>query len=311
MRFSITIPAYKAKYLKDTIDSVLAQTYKNFELIIVNDASPEDLDTIVEKYNDSHIHYYKNEKNCGALRVVDNWNICLNKAQGDFVICMGDDDRLLPNCLETYNELIERYPNLDVYHGWTRIIDEYGIPYNMQEPRPERESVYSMIWNRWKGGRLQFIGDFLFRTSILKKNGGFYFFPLAWASDDVSAYIAAGEKGIANTQQPVFEYRVNSQTITSIGNVDEKMNAVLFEKKWYKSFLSKAPTDEIDTIYYKSITKELEHHFRLKIQGLVCSDITHNGFYKWFYWYKRHFTTGLSFSNMVWIFILAIKGRNR
>ena len=50
MKFSIAIPAFKAKYLKECIDSILAQTYKDFELIIVNDASPEDIDSVVKPY---------------------------------------------------------------------------------------------------------------------------------------------------------------------------------------------------------------------------------------------------------------------
>ena len=100
MEFSITIPAYKAKYLNECIDSILAQTYKDFELVIVNDASPEDLDSIVNQYIDSRIRYYVNEKNCGAINVVDNWNKCLEYAKGEFIICMGDDDKLMPNCLE-------------------------------------------------------------------------------------------------------------------------------------------------------------------------------------------------------------------
>ena len=83
IKFSITIPAYKDKYLKETIDSVLAQTYTHFEVVIVNDASPYDLDSIVSQYTDPRIRYFKNEKNCGARNVVDNWNICLSHATGD------------------------------------------------------------------------------------------------------------------------------------------------------------------------------------------------------------------------------------
>lgn len=48
MKFTIAIPAYKRTFLKECIDSILAQTYKDFELIIINDASPEDLDSVVE-----------------------------------------------------------------------------------------------------------------------------------------------------------------------------------------------------------------------------------------------------------------------
>ena len=158
MFFSVTIPAYKAKYFKECIDSILAQTYSDFELIIVNDASPEDLDSIVSSYSDSRIRYYINEKNCGAVNVVDNWNKCLEYAKGEYIICMGDDDRLLPNCLEEYVKLMEKYPGLGVYHAWTEIIDEKGEYKNMTDARPEYESVYSLIWHRWKG-RSQYIKE--------------------------------------------------------------------------------------------------------------------------------------------------------
>ena len=212
MKFSVTIPAYKAAYLKECIESILAQTYTDFELIIVNDASPEDLTSIIHTFNDPRIHYYINEKNCGAINVVDNWNKCLSYATGDYVICMGDDDKLLPICLEEYKKLIEHHPNLGVYHAWTQIIDENSNIVRIQEKRPEFESVYSMMWGRWSG-RIQFIGDFLFDRKILLRNGGFYKLPLAWASDDITAYIAAQNTGIANMQVPGFQYRVNSLTV--------------------------------------------------------------------------------------------------
>ena len=114
--FSILVPTYKAKFLKECIDSVLSQTYTNFELIIVNDASPEDIDSIVSICSDDRLRYYKNKKNIGAVDVVDNWNLCLSYAVGDYVICMGDDDKLTPNCLEEYLKLIEKYPKLEKNH---------------------------------------------------------------------------------------------------------------------------------------------------------------------------------------------------
>ena len=66
IKFSVTVPAYKAQFLSECIDSILAQTYKNFELIIVNDVSPQDLDSIVKRYDDPRIRYYKNKEATGT-----------------------------------------------------------------------------------------------------------------------------------------------------------------------------------------------------------------------------------------------------
>lgn len=290
MFFSVTIPAYKAKYLKECIDSILAQTYSDFELIIVNDASPEDLDSIVSSYSDSRIRYYINEKNCGAVNVVDNWNKCLEYAKGEYIICMGDDDRLLPNCLEEYVKLMEKYPSLGVYHAWTEIIDEKGEFKNMTDARPEYESVYSLIWHRWKG-RSQYIGDFLFEVQLLRNNGGFFKLPLAWASDDISAFIAAIPHGIANTQSLCFCYRINKHTITNTGNVEKKMDAIMEEISWYKSFLKKEPQNYLDEKFKACILTSFDNHFRHKKANTIAEDLINKSFFRVIFWinHKRYY----------------------
>ena len=101
--------------------------------------------SVVDQFHDSRIKYYRNEKNCGAINVVDNWNICLSYAIGDYVICMGDDDKLLPNCLEEYVKLIKKYPNIGLLHGWTEIIDEKSNPIRLTVHRCEFESAISLM----------------------------------------------------------------------------------------------------------------------------------------------------------------------
>lgn len=294
MKFSIGIPAYKSKYLKECIDSILSQIYKDFEIVIVNDASPEDIDSIVKSYSDSRIRYYKNAVNCGAVNVVDNWNKCLSYAEGDFIICMGDDDKLLPNCLEEFNSMINKYPNLDVYHAWTEIIDEKSEFVKLQEARPELESVYSMIWHRWNG-RIQFIGDFLFRTEALKQKGGFYKLPLAWASDDITSFILASEKGIVNSQVPLFQYRVNSNTISNTGNIEEKMNAIELEKKWYADFLSYETMNTMDMKYRKMLLSENNIFFIKKKIFRIKIDLLNNPFFRLSFWIKNKKKFGVSY----------------
>lgn len=309
LKFTITIPAFKAKYLKESIESCLQQTYTNFEVVIVNDASPENIDQVVKQFKDERILYFVNERNCGAIDVVDNWNICLSHASGDYVICMGDDDMLLPNCLEEYCKLIAKYPGLGVYHGWTEIIDENSVVYDIQQPRPEYESALSLIWNRWNGRPRQYIGDFCFDTKILKEDGGFYKLPLAWASDDISAIRAASRKGIANTQVPIFLYRVNRLSISTSSNRKIKVDSLLLEKNWIEDYLKNIKLDqidELDKIYFHSIVRVYKNVFDEFIRIQVIYDLKKSNSY--LYWFLKRKKINFSLKTL---FLCFAKSLNR
>ena len=298
MTFTITIPAYKSQFLKEAIESVATQTYQDWELIIVDDCSPEDLRAVAEPFlKDSRIRYYRNEKNCGAVDVVDNWNICLEKATGDYVICIGDDDRLKPCCLEVYKSLIEAHPSLNVYHCMTEIIDETGTVIGTQEERPEWESALSMLWNRWDHRNKQFIGDFCYRTSYLKAEGGYYKLPLAWGSDDITALRAAKEQGIANTQEVCFQYRDNGQTITSSAdNAKIKIEAFVAQHHWFSTFLESLSAQELseaDAHYLRTIEAP-KHKAIIKALGRYVPDYVKGNPARLLWCYNRlkHLGTG-------------------
>lgn len=289
-KFSILIPAYKGKYLSEVISSVIAQTYSGYELIIVDDCSPENLYSVVDSFTDDRIRYYRNDRNCGAVDVVDNWNICLGFCKGEYVICIGDDDRMLPNCLGEYAKLIEKYPDLNVYHAWTQIIDEWGTVSMVLEPRPERESAFALAYYRWTGRR-QYIGDFCYRTQHLRDNGGYYKLPLAWGSDDITAVRAASTNGIANTGSICFEYRISNLTISSgIDFTEIKLKASLLEKKWYDDWLSRTVSkddlSEQDRWFLMRLRTIEDGSFRRRMVEEVINEVG----YKWirfFYWLFR------------------------
>lgn len=235
---SITIPSFKKKFLKEAIKSIVAQTYDNWELIIVDDASPEDIKSTVSQFPDTRIRYYRNANNLGALNVVDNWNKCLELCKGDYVICMGDDD-MLPECaLMEYTKLIEKYPKLNVYHALTIVINEDGDIIGRQRNRPEYQTAEQLILHRWLGD-IQFIGDFCYSVKHLRQHGGYYKLPLAWASDDITAVRAAEENGIANMQIPGFMYRQNSLSISSSNNNLLKLDAKACELLWYSEYFNR------------------------------------------------------------------------
>lgn len=284
MKFSILIPAYKPQFLEECIESILAQTYEEWELVLVNDASPYDLDSIVKKYDDKRIRYYKREIGYGAERLVDNWNDCLSYATGDFVINMGDDDKLLSNCLMDYVELISVYPNKDLYHIKAEIINEKSEVINIQENRPETESVYSMMWHFWEGRR-QWMGDWLFRITTLRRNGGFYNLPYAWGADNISAFIAAINTGVANSTKIGFSYRVSSLTISNTTHTSpKKVQAWNQVDRWYKEFFQKIPrNNEKDYDYWKLLISNRSAYINKMKREEIIQSITGN-FCNLFFW---------------------------
>ena len=301
MKFSVTIPAYKPDFLDEAVSSVLAQSYGDWELIVVDDASPADLHSIMARYlTDPRVHYYRNERNYGAVNVVDNWNRCLEYCTGDYVICMGDDDKLLASCLENLCSLMAMYPGLGVYHSRTSIIDQNGQMLEELPTGPLFERSLAFLWGRWSGRR-QFIGDFCFHTGLLRRNGGFFKLPLAWFSDELSAYIAARgdgagiQDGLANTPESGFLYRINANSISSSHeNYIEKMAAVIAAEDWYRShFNSLGPSVSGQNRYLNLLYDTLDFRFRSYSRQYVREDVAAD-WSRLAYWIRHHADARLS-----------------
>ena len=95
---SVIMPSYNtAKFIKETIESVLNQTYQNFEIIIVDDCSTDNTDEVVAEIKDERIKYIKNEKNSGAAI---SRNRALREAKGKWIAFLDSDDVWLPEKLE-------------------------------------------------------------------------------------------------------------------------------------------------------------------------------------------------------------------
>lgn len=288
MKFSVTIPAYKAKYLSEAIESVLSQTYNNFELIIVDDNSPENLKAIVDRFTDSRILYYRNLKNCGAINVVDNWNICLSYCKGDYVICMGDDDVLKQNCLEEYKKLINLYPQVEIFHALTEIIDENGKIKRMQESRPEIETVGSMLYHQFVYHRTQFIGDFCFSVKALRNVGGYYKLPLAYSSDWITANIIASNNCIVNSNIPMFQYRECNDTISRTQNMRLAAKSLMESVVWYTEFSNKIRIRYYNDIYAQLISESIiQKYYHKNIYFLIKNDVSKGQYWRLLYWIKK------------------------
>jgi glycosyltransferase involved in cell wall biosynthesis len=304
--FSICIPAYKSKYLQEGIQSILAQSEGNFELIILNDCSPEPVERVVAQFEDSRIRYHINKKNVGAANLVDNWNKCLSLANGEFIVIMGDDDLLEPDYLEEFSKLITTYPDLEVFHCRSKIINEEGRTVMLTPSCPSFESVYDSIWHRIGQLRSNYISDYLYRIASLRERGGFYNLPLAWGSDDITAFIASAEKGIAHSNKPVFKYRSNRLSITSTGNDLEKMEANLGYAAWLGDFLRQKPVHPEELIVYQHLVQNQNRYMQQRKIFTMTKSMLMDPLKKCRLWMQNRKQYGISISE---ILLAAVKSR--
>ena len=103
---SIVIPTYnRANLIKMSINSILNQIYKNYEIIVVDDGFTDNTKEVIERFNEEKIKYYKHKINKGAAAAM---NTGIKHSKGDFVAFQGSDDKWLPEKLEKEMKAFEK-----------------------------------------------------------------------------------------------------------------------------------------------------------------------------------------------------------
>jgi glycosyltransferase involved in cell wall biosynthesis len=127
-KVSVCIPTFNyAHYIPDAIESVLSQSFTDFELIVVDNCSSDNTQEVVNKYvrRDGRIKYFANKENLGF---VNNFNECLRHASGEYIKILSADDLLLPTCIERSVEILNRYPEVVLIGSARTLVDSYLRP---------------------------------------------------------------------------------------------------------------------------------------------------------------------------------------
>jgi glycosyltransferase involved in cell wall biosynthesis len=175
---SVCIPTYRgAAHIAETIESALAQTFTDFELVIVDDASPDETGQVVSRYRDARLRYVRSERNAG---VEENWNRCLRFARGRYFKLLPHDDLIAPDCLARQVAVLEADNNerLALVFCARRIIDSRSralmtrrYPRSSSGVIPGRAVVRNCI--RSGANLLGEPGGLLFRTALARRVGAF------------------------------------------------------------------------------------------------------------------------------------------
>lgn len=129
MRVSVIIITFnRAKLLRGAIGAILNQTFRDFELIIVDNFSEDDTESIVKSFDDKRIRYFKNANN-GILAI--NLNYGMKKAGGDYIAFCDSDDLWMPDKLEKQVEYLEKYPEYCLVYSNANIVDENDVKHGL------------------------------------------------------------------------------------------------------------------------------------------------------------------------------------
>ncbi|MBS1811269.1 MAG: glycosyltransferase [Acidobacteria bacterium] len=123
-KVSICIPTYNtARYISETIESVLAQCYQDYELVICDNASTDETPELVQRYNDSRIRYLRFEE---LTNQSGNFNRCLQAARGEYITLLHSDDFFLPGFISHRVSLLANNPEVGFVFGAVQMVDAAG-----------------------------------------------------------------------------------------------------------------------------------------------------------------------------------------
>jgi len=121
---SVVMPVLNGeKYLAKAIQSILDQSYGDFEFIIIDDGSTDQTEKIIKSFDDPRIIYINNGNNLGLSK---SFNIGIDKAKGEYIARMDADDISQPNRFERQIKFLEKRPHVDIVGSSLKFIDEYG-----------------------------------------------------------------------------------------------------------------------------------------------------------------------------------------
>jgi glycosyltransferase involved in cell wall biosynthesis len=216
-RVSVLMPVYNGdKYLRETIDSVLNQTYKDFEFIVIDDGSTDNSLKIIESFDDERIKLIK--QNHG--KIVKALNGGLEIAKGEYIIRVDADDVSLPERFSTLVDYLDKNPETTICGSWANVIDENGkYLREMTYPPVENSDIKKFILSH-----CPFIHpSVIFRKKDIEEIGGYRKYELE--DYELWTRILKKFKG-HNIPEKLINYRVHSKSMTENDKLKRKLAGI-------------------------------------------------------------------------------------
>lgn len=214
-QISILVPSFNHECtIRQTLDSALAQSFTDFELVIVDDASSDATWALVSSYQDSRIRAFRNSANLG---MVPNWNRCLELSSAPFVQFLFADDILAPTCLEKKLGALSAVPDIALAFSASSVIDSNGRPLLHRHPFRHSAVLDGLCLARRSFITKNLYGEpsnVLFRRSCLSRAGGAFRTDLVY-SVDWELWLRLSTLGrVAYHSDNLMSFRISPSSVT-------------------------------------------------------------------------------------------------
>lgn len=239
------MPVYNGeKYLKEAIDSILNQTYTNFEFIIINDGSTDCSEEIILSYTDTRINYISNSAN---IKLIKTLNVGLNAATGKYICRMDADDISVQNRIEVQVDFMENHPEYVLAGTYVNTINELGQLQKTIEYYTQDEDLrFAMIHY------CPFIHpSVILRSDRIKKNNYHYLEEYIHAEDYHLWTILANEGKVANIPLYLLNYRVHPEQISSVHEQFQRQQMKHIQEAYLKWLFPSYSLDILSFIFNK------------------------------------------------------------
>lgn len=221
IKFSIIIPAYNAeKYIESTLNSIFKQTYKNFEIIVVDDCSTDNTYNLLKRYNNIRLLKTKENSRQGTAR-----NIGLDACRGEYIIFLDSDDTLYENTsLEKIYNCIKQNHNPDIIYTGMKISGKRNMEILPNEDNCKKS--YRLSEYKWAN-----VVSICWKNSLIQRNN--IRFPEKIRYEDVYFYFLGIEKSETSAIGNFITYNYNnrdSSTTTSYSLAQVKDTITIIEK---------------------------------------------------------------------------------
>lgn len=222
-KISVIMPVYNTAegFLREAIESILSQTFADFEFIIINDGSTTNAKDIIHSYKDKRINYIENQKNVGLIKTL---NKGLSLAKGEFIARMDSDDISLPKRFEKQVEFFDKNPAISVLGTWFKYIPSGRIIKPLTDSKAIKE-CFLVNSNAIGHPTVMFRKSMVNEFSIRYNEDALYV-------EDYELWLSLIDKvNFANIDEILLEYRIHKDSICQTNVISQSLNCqkIMFE----------------------------------------------------------------------------------